>query len=241
MLYSPAARVAFAHYPKTAGCSITEWFQRVFPEAAHVDPDNPHVPVRASLELLGLVSKPRPRPRLVRECLRVVRRVVPGMPARSEPCDVRIIGVVREPFEMLVSLYEYWRRYDFSVEPAVGLIRTARTGTFRQFLELAVGERQLVNYETHFDVGGPAWAGTRLLDFQSLEPALETVCAEFGIEASAGLGCLNAAPRRRRDVGGYLAEAGSLVFEVRSYFRWYYEEATRIMIRGRQARLLRAA
>jgi hypothetical protein len=49
MLYSPAARVAFAHYPKTAGCSMTEWFQRVFPEAAHVDPDNPHVPVRASL------------------------------------------------------------------------------------------------------------------------------------------------------------------------------------------------
>jgi hypothetical protein len=162
------------------------------------------------------------------------------MTARSEPCDVRIIGVVREPFEMLVSLYEYWRRYDFREEPAVGLIRTARTGTFRQFLELAVGERQLVNYHTHFDVGGPAWAGTRLLDFQSLEPALETVCAEFGIEAAAGLGCLNAAPRRR-DVGGYLAEAGGLVFEVRSYFRWYYEEATRIMIRGRQLQLLRAA
>jgi len=240
MLYSPAANVAFAHYPKTAGCSMTAWFQAVFPEAAYVDPDNPHVPVRPSLERLGLIGCPAAQPRLGRECLRIIRQLVPRLGARREDCGVTIIGVVREPFEMLVSLYEYWRRCDFGDDPG-GLVRTARTGTFRQFLEQAVGERQLANYHTHFDVGGPAWETTRLLDFQSLDPALEAVCSELGLQAAGPLRRINAAPRQRRDVGRYLAEAGGLVFEVRSHFRWYYEEATRIMIRGRQRPLLRAA
>jgi hypothetical protein len=198
------------------------------------------VPVRPSLERLGLIGCPAAQPRLGRECLRIIRQLVPRLGARREDCGVTIIGVVREPFEMLVSLYEYWRRCDFSDDPG-GLVRTARTGTFRQFLEQAVGERQLANYHTHFDVGGPAWETTRLLDFQSLEPALEAVCSELGLRAAGPLRRINAAPRQRRDVGRYLAEAGGLVFEVRSHFRWYYEEATRIMIRGRQRPLLRAA
>jgi hypothetical protein len=149
-----------------------------------------------------------------------------------ERCDLRIIGVVREPFEMLISLYEYWRRYEFAEEPDADLIRAARTSTFREFLQLAVGDKLLANYETYFDIGGPAWSTTRLIDFQSLEPALHAVCLEFDIAAPAELRRLNFAPRQRRDVGAFLAEAGSLVFEVRSHFRWYYEEAVRIMVRG---------
>jgi hypothetical protein len=240
LLYSPAGQIAFSHYPKTAGTSLTAWFRAACPDAAHVEPGNCHMDVRTSLEHLGLITARSSRPKLVRECLRIVKQMAPGLSWGTTRCDVKIIGVVREPFDMLVSLYEYWRRYEFRAEPAMELIRIARTGTFRQFLKRAVGERQLSNYHTYFDVGGPAWSTTRLLDFHSLEPALAEVCHEFGIEAPAFLSRANAAPGRRRDVGGYLAEAGGLVFDVRNHFRWYYEEATRIMIRGRKTATRRA-
>lgn len=235
MLYSPAAHLAFAHYPKTAGSSLTAWFRESFPDSSYVEPGNCHMSVRVSLERLGLVAGSGSRPRIVRECLRLVHRLAP------ERCDLPIFGVLREPFEMLISLYDYWRQYEFAEEPDGELIRAARTGTFRQFLALAVGEKLLANYETYFDVGGPAWAKTRLIDFQCLEPGLASVCEEFGIQPPASLGRLNAGPRTGRDPGTYLAEAGALAFEVRSHFRWYYDEAVRIMVRGRPAAGLRIA
>lgn len=241
MLFSRAGQIAFAHYPKTAGCSLTAWFRDQFPDAAYVEPRNCHMPVRTSLEGLGLVRARRRRNRLVRNLLRLVGQVAPRLVADTQRVDLKIIGVLREPFEMLVSLYEYWRRYDFDEEPEGDLIHTARTGTFREFLSVAVGEGHLANYETYFDVGGPAWHTTRLLDFQSLEPGLAQVCDEFGIEPPAALERLNASPRQRRDLGAYLAQAGSLVFEVRSHFRWYYDEADGIMIRGRRKATRRAA
>jgi hypothetical protein len=240
MLFSPTGQIAFAHYPKTAGCSMMAWFRGLFEDAAYVEPGNCHLPVRMSLERLGLVTARR-RHRLQREILRLVGQVAPRLIAGPPRVDLKIIGVVREPFEMLVSLYEYWRRYEFEEEPEATLIQTARTGTFREFLALAVGERQLANYHTYFDIGGPAWHTTRLLDFQSLEPALAQVCEEFGIEAPAALDRRNAAPQGSRDLGRYLAEAGGLVFEVKSHFRWYYEEASQILIRGRRSAARRAA
>ena len=241
MLFSPAGRIAFAHYPKTAGCSLTAWFRERFPDAAHVELGNPHTPVRESLELLGLVSPRLQRPKVVRECLRLARQVVPRAFAIRQRCDVRIIGVVREPFAMLASLYEYWRRCEFSQDPAADLIRVARTGTFREFLRLAVGEQHLAAYDTYFDVGGPAWPTTRLIDFQALEPGLAAVCREFGIEPPATLERHNVSPNRSRDLGAYLSEAGSLVFEVRNHFRWYYDHAEKVLIRGDRPALTRAA
>ena len=241
MLFSPAGQIAFAHYPKTAGTSITAWFQESFPDAAYVDPYNCHMPVRTSLERLGLLTAPARRSKFVRECLRLVRHVTPLDFHVPERCDIPIIGVVREPFEMLVSLYEYWRRYDFPQPPRPPLIRAARERPFREFLALAVGDHPVQNYHDFFDVGGPAWTNTRLINFQTLGPGLAAVCREFGIEPPPFLDHRNAAPRGARDLGGYLAEAGSLVFEVRSHFRWYYEEAEGVLVRGERPRLRRAA
>lgn len=223
MLFSPAHQVAFAHYPKTAGCSMTNWFRKTCPDARHVEAGNCHMPVREALERLGPLVEP------------VLSRWQQWLPHQlRQTAGLRIIGVMREPFEMLVSLYEYWRRFEFTEEPDAPLIRTARSKNFCEFLRLAIGERQLANYETFFDVGGPAWETTRLIDFHTLESGLAAVCQEFDLMPSAGLLRLNAAHHKRsgRDLGGYLAEASPFFVELRSHFRWYYAEGVRIMVKG---------
>ena len=249
MLYSQAMDIGFAHYPKTAGHSLTRWFREVFPDARLVEPhplyEVNHLPVRDSLEKLGLVPPRRDpslasRHRITRACVKLSRMLAHCFPAglrastaNGKPCATRIIGVVREPFEMVVSLFEYWRSYDFGEEPTVPLIRAARQDGFRRFLGMAVGDGGLATYESFFDMDGPASATTRLLDFNALEPALLQVCREFGISVSeAKLGFLNVGPTRQRDLQRYRTEAGTLMSEVRSYFHWYYEEGVHVMVTG---------
>lgn len=232
MLFSPSGRIAIAHYPKTGGTSLTTWFRRLYPDADYAEPNEYHMPVRMSLEKLGLVGMRGTHGRPLRRCLRFVEDVATRFGMNVGACDVRIIGVVREPFEMLVSLYEYWRQYAFAEEPVAELIHAARFRSFREFLQLAVGQRQLPNYEEFFDVGGPAWRNTRLLDFRSLESALTAVCMEFEITPRLHLERLNTARCRHRNIDAYIDEAGSFMFTVRKYFRWYYEEAASILIRG---------
>ena len=128
-----------------------------------------------------------------------------------------------------------FRSCDFQEQSLPRLIRVARSGSFREFVHWAICKQRLENYESFFDVGGPAWETTRLIDFDSLYPSLEAVCREFGLDPPTGVERLNAASSRVREAGSYLAEAGSLVFEVRKYFRWYYEEAPRVMVRPDRA------
>jgi hypothetical protein len=252
MLYSKSMDIGFAHYPKTAGHSLTRWFREVFPDATLVEPhpvyEVNHLPVRDSLEKLGLVPPSRDPSlascdRLTRACLKLSRTLARWFPAgRSRstlagtPCETRIIGVVREPFEMLVSLFEYWRSYEFAEEPTQPLIRAARQDGFRGFLGMAVGDGCLATYESFFDMDGPASSNTRLLDFNALEPALLQVCHEFGVNAAeAKLGLLNVGPSRQRNLQPYRVEAGTLLAGVRSHFRWYYEEGVHTMVTGREA------
>ena len=237
MLYSPAANLGFAHYPKTAGHSLVEWFRGAFPDARFVVPDAKypisHMSVRESLERLGHI------PRRSRTLIRAHRNLTPifsmlqTSTVRKSRCEMRIFGVLREPFEMLDSLYKYWRSYTFDVEPDSLLIRSARTGSFRDFLAVAVGERMLPRYEDFFDVGGPAWPTTRLLDFSNLALALAAVCREFDVAPPPeSLSRRNVGPPARRDAGGPLLDAGPMAFAVRSHFDWYYRHGVRMMIRG---------
>jgi hypothetical protein len=204
VLYSQAARVAFAHYPKTAGCSLQHWFRRAFPDSRLLVPDNPHLPVRESL---AAIAAGRPAARL-------------GWRAAGEPRLV--VGVLREPFEMLVSLFEFWREFPFAVEPDHPFILSARRDAFPEFLELAVIAGQMPTYESFFDVGGPAWPQTRLIHLEDLPAGLHRVAAELRLWRRPPLERHNchAGPR---DLAAYRRQAGSLAAAVRRHFCWYFE------------------
>ena len=213
MFYSRASRVAFAHYPKTGGTSLQHWFRQAFPDARLLVPDNPHLPVRTALEMITAADRQDRR-----QCWR------PWRGAPREPRPRLIVGVLREPFEMLVSLFEYWRDFPFPAEPTADFIRTARRGAFVDFVRMAVVDGQLPTYEWFFDVGGPAWPNTRLLDFQTLEEALPSVARDLRLPRPPSLEHRNS-HRGTRNLDAYRDTAGTLVDRVHSYFRWYYTHA----------------
>jgi hypothetical protein len=236
MLYSRNHDIGFAHYPKTGGHSLVAWFRSVFPDAAFVEPpeqySTSHLPVRASLVRLGRATAPAQGfcNRTGRFLARTAQRLGAGMLVTH--CPTRIIGVMREPFETIVSLFEYWRHYPFETEPGSQFMLLARRGTFPEFVRSAVIDRNLLKYEVFFDAYGPAWQTTRLIDFEHLDAGLADVCREFRIAAPAPLQRLNVGPSRNRTLDRYRTEAGPLVKDVRRHFRWYYDNAARIMVRG---------
>ena len=207
MLYSRVARVAFAHYPKTAGTSLQHWFRTVFPDARLLVPDNQHLPVRSGLEMIG--REP------------AGRRWLPWRSDTRPPGPDLIVGVVREPFETIVSLFEFWRGYPFDPEPQAAFIRCARFGTFPEFVRMAVVEGQLPTYEWFFDADGPAWSRTRLIDFETLDRDLFAATAERR-RRSPPLERRNA-HSGPRDLTVYHDLAGDLVDRVHEHFRWYYD------------------
>lgn len=230
MLHSAAENIAFAHYPKTAGCTMFHWFTTAFPDAMHLDPERPHMNVRTSLRIMGAG-----RTRTFSGGLRLLNPTdwldSRRRRAAAALAGLRIIGVIREPFEMLVSLYEFWKKTpaDMEVSP---FIASARDGTFRDFLWMAVVQKEMPKYEEFFDVGGLAWANTRLIDFASLDSGLAAVCAEFGVDGEARLERINSGGGRQRSLENYRASVATMVINVRSHFRWYYEHGVQLAIRG---------
>ena len=237
MLYSRRHGIAFAHYPKTAGHSMVKWFRATFPDAAFVKPDpiHPvsHLSVRESLDRLGIAPQPlRFLGRSGRNAVgNLARHILP-----HQPPPLRIVGVVREPLAMLVSLFEYWKSYDFGTEPITPLIAAAKTDSFRTFLERAILRRELPKYDNFFDVGGQAWENTRLLDLESIDDDLAALTDEWGIETPVtSLDRCNVGPRPVRDLSPYLEEAGALAPAARSYFGWYYRRQSAVASPARRA------
>jgi len=222
MLYSRLHRIAFAHYPKTAGSSIANWFQQTFPDARWIDKRHPHLEVRKSL---GRLSAGHSLPPLER--LRYAMRPSQWLPSvhidRSLPQTLRIFGVVRSPLELIVSLYEFWRRnqsHRHSLNDP--FIRAAGQGSFTTFLNECLLSKRLKPYESFFDVGGIAWPRTRLIHFDHLESGLRQVLDGFGIDVAVDLPRVNCAAK---DVGRrahYEALAQPFLADIRRHFRWYY-------------------
>jgi hypothetical protein len=214
MLLSTEQQLAFVHYPKTAGHSLTIWFQAMFPDARFVEPltDHPisHLAVRPACERLGLAM------------------------GGGERHPLRVFGVLRDPFEMMVSLYEYWRAFDFGTKTDLpALIQTARTDSFYTFIGHAVGTYRLDPYDEFFDVEGPLWPNTRLIAFETLNAGLRRVLTEFGVEVPLlPLGRHNRGPTKQLDLACYRDLAGDQYDAVRHHYRWYYDEGQYLMVRG---------
>ena len=237
MLVSRNHRIAFAHYPKTAGTSLQRWFIDTCPDAELLVPENPHLTVKTSLKMLRPRSLNRELGRLTHQSLKLWS---PTLADRYSPLhtSLRIVGVIRDPFEMLVSLFEFWKREPAVADSTDPFIGCTQHHTFRDFLAAAVIGGRIPNYQQFFDVGGPLWHNTTLLDFESLQPALQAFCEDNGLGHAHPLPLLNRS-EGKRDIERYVDEAGSLMADVRRYFRWYYEVGMHLMIRGRQP--LRAA
>lgn len=230
MLFSSQHHVLFAHYPKTAGSSMREWFKLVFPDHLDIAPDNPHLTVRAGMERL-------------RSSGHAVVSVADGgsipigsvLPWRRHSTStlrpIMILGVIREPFEMLVSLYNYWRRLDFHPDPASLFITAAREKSFRDFVELAVIHGHMPTYEHFFTANESVGTKAVFVDFDHLEAGLAEALGKLGIAWPGQLQKFNVAPKRTC-WRAYASECGPLMAEVRRYFRWYYDEAWHRALRG---------
>jgi len=221
MLYSLAANVAFAHYPKTAGSAVAEWFRRSFPDARYVKPGHPHVDVQRSLAWLTGGRSLRLLDR-GRYFLRASNWRCPIAPEPELHSRIRIFGVVRDPLAMLASLYEYWRRDNTNPNPRDPFVTAAWDGRFEEFVRRAISGR-LASYEDFFDAGGPAWPNTRLVHFNDLTDGLARACREFGLDVPVLLPQKNCGSGTVSRMADYLRMAGSLTVRVRDHFAWYYD------------------
>lgn len=209
MLYSARHRVGYVHYPKTAGHSVSLWFKRSFPDAVYLDPPTEH-----SVSHLGV------RPSLNLLCERNTETY----------SAVRIIGVMREPLSMMISLYKYWKTYKFSKadEELPLLIQFARHKTFAEFVDLSVDGPAVETYESFFDYRGPAWPETRIAAFESLESGLFYIVKEMNLVSESALSRLNVGPLSHSTV--HKVKRNS-VAKVQKYFSWYYETGQSILWR----------
>jgi hypothetical protein len=221
MLYSLAANVAFAHYPKTAGSAIAEWFRKSFPDARYMKPGHPHVDVRRTLAWLSGGRSLPPLDR-VRYLARASNWRLPIAPIGDIHARIRIIGVVREPLEMLASLYEFWRRGDTNPNPRDTLVTAAWEGRFQEFVRRAISGR-LKSYAAFFDAGGPAWPNTRLVHFDDVAGGIARACREFGLEVPVLLPHKNCGTGTSSRMAEYTRLAGPLAAEVHRHFAWYHD------------------
>jgi hypothetical protein len=238
MLYSDRFGIGLARHPKTASSALSAWFLETFPDARASDPHDPHMTVPASLRRFGLVAAPKPPPRWHRILPKPIR---PQPPRPGLVRTVTVIGVVRDPFEMLVSLYSYWRRRAGAKQRCPGsLSYTAAHGSFRDFVVHAVVEGKLPNYRDFFGVGLPEQPSLKLIDFRSICSGLEAVCREHGLTASTCLPAANTAPSTH-DYDRFRDDVRFLLPAIRSRYRWYYEEAARLMATSSGSPTLRPA
>ena len=223
MLISLHHKVAFAHYPKTAGTSLAQWFRETCPDATYLNPSNPHLPVGESLRLLRQQLARSPAGRLRDVGARTARRIGLRSSAWPDP-SWRIFGVLRDPFELMISLYEYWRTYPFEPGRRQPLIECAIRHTFRDFVAASVIGKAIAPYEVFFDSGGPLWHRTTLLHFSSLQEGVARMCSDTGLPSTCSLPFMNRTPDLGRDMRRYSEEIGSLMYDLKQHFSWYYQQ-----------------
>lgn len=231
MLYSRAHNLVFAHYPKTGGSSVGTWFRQAFAgDLIDHEPGIPHHHVRKGLARLRCGPCP-PRSPIARWLYQYAQR--PTSPHRV-PHDVRVLGIVRDPFDLLRSLFLYWKR-TASADDKSPFIRSAVTEEFSTFVWLATVKRCLPNYHRFYAVGTPIWRRTTLVDFSHLEAGLQNAMHRLAIPVTVQLPIVNVNPARLQATatpGDALAFDQRMEAAVRRHFAWYYREGRSLGEKG---------
>jgi hypothetical protein len=218
MLFSRQANLLFAHFPKTAGTSLTSFLQEAMPDVRKVDPTDGHLSVREARRRFYYKAHP------------VVSAVARLLGRRVGRCDVdiprleelRVLGVVREPFEMCVSLFNYWRVVLPEGEKHHSTLASAATrGDFKEFARIMAHDgRRLSSYRDFFDLDGPFAPRTYLVDFAHLREGLDQAFQAMGLKVDLGrLPVLNKNPSADAKLRQREDEVGELAGAIRQRFR----------------------
>lgn len=219
MLISKSHNFAFVHYPKTAGTSVASLLTDCFPDARLVDPGDMHLDVRYGLKRLLAMNRPI-RSRLAALCGRPPGRCDVTV---DDPLNLRVLGILRDPFEMTASLFEYWHRALPEAEKHHSPLASAATkGDFQEFLRVMASDREFFpTYRRFYDFGGPLWARTTLVDFDHLHEGLEEAFALLGIKADLRrLRHLNSGERNPDRLRTLEKQAGPMADKIRLRFEW---------------------
>jgi len=219
MLVSLSHNFAFVHYPKTAGTSVIDLLTSCIPDLHLIDPSDKHLDVQGGLKRLMLQNQPIRR-RMAAFLGRPSGRCDVTLPA---PLELRVLGILREPFEMTVSLFEHWGRALPDDEKHHSPLASAATkGDFQAFLRImAFDDHTFPAYRTFYDFGGPLWAQTTLVDFAHLRSGLAEALAQLGIKADLDLlRHLNAGDRTPERMQSFEKQAGPLLGSIRKRFGW---------------------
>jgi hypothetical protein len=190
-------RLLFLHVPKTGGTSVTSFLIRHLPgritvtEPAELPSQASDLPLRTRVRLqarqlrrkLGLLRHPRLRriPGHRHETLQQASEVL-GRLGRSLTDFETIIAVIRNPYDLEVSRFHFFRRghlgiQGFAHEYAEEL---ALSGDFAAFAERAAYHGQLPGrIEDWFEIDGAMPANLKVLRFETLEAELSGALLPF--------------------------------------------------------------
>jgi len=149
-----------------------------------------------------------------------------------DPRALRVVGVVRDPFQMAVSLFDYWHRCLTEREKDhSALMAAAYRGDYLGFMGLiSSDESRFPTYLQFYDFGGPLWPATALVDFAHLREGLDQAFAAFGVRVDLGrLPLRNVSRRPEGHMRLRELEAGPLAEAIRRR----YDLGTSVKLLGR--------